>query len=51
MVYANPAAGKRRDDYTEVVIADLAGGATLAAVVTKVNEILAELRKAGVIAE
>lgn len=62
MSYANLGAGKRREDYTEVAVADLAAldvtgtvnqttvNAELAKVRTKLNALLAECRKAGVIA-
>lgn len=58
MAYANPAAGKRRSDYTEVAVANVAAAnaADLATAValanelkTKLNALLAECRKAGVI--
>jgi uncharacterized tellurite resistance protein B-like protein len=70
MGYANPSAGKRREDYTEVAVADLAATAgtadnTVADVTatysqailndnfrdlaSKINEVLVELRKAGII--
>lgn len=61
MAYVNPAAGKRRGDYTEAAVADLAAldvtatvdqttvNAELAKVRTKLNALLVELRKAGVI--
>ena len=53
MVYANAAAGKRRGDYAETAVDDIADPATATAedVAETVNAILAELRKAGVIAE
>lgn len=62
MAYANPSAGKRRADFTETAVADLAAldvtatvnqttvNAELAKVRTKLNALLVELRKAGVIA-
>lgn len=62
MAYANPSAGKRRADIAEAAVADLAAldvtgtvnqttvNAELAKVRTKLNAILVELRKAGVIA-
>lgn len=62
MAYANPSAGKRRSDFTETAVADLAAldvtatvnqttvNAELAKVRTKLNAILVELRKAGAIA-
>ena len=59
MAYANPAAGKRRGDYAEVAVAavaaanasDLATAQTLAnELKTKLNALLVECRKAGVIA-
>jgi len=60
MAYANPAAGKRRSDYTEVAVANVAAanaGATYTTaeqalineLKTKLNAVLVELRKAGVI--
>lgn len=51
MAYANPGAGKRREDYTEAAVADIAtpASATAEDVADKVNELLAELRKAGII--
>lgn len=58
MAYANPAAGKRRSDYTEAAVADVAAAnatdlATAQALAnelkTKLNALLAECRKAGVI--
>lgn len=61
MAYANPRAGARRSDYTEAAVADLAAldvtstvdqttvNAELAKVRTKLNAILVELRKAGII--
>lgn len=70
MAYANPAAGKRRSDYSETTIASLTGAvgtannaltdvgasfdqttlnANFADLAAKVNAILVELRKAGVI--
>jgi len=62
MAYSNPAAGARRGDYAEVAVPDLAAldvtatvnqttvNAELAKVRTKLNALLVELRKAGVIA-
>jgi len=62
MAYANPAAGARRGDYAEVAVADLAAldvtatvnqttvNAELAKVRTKLNALLVECRKAGIIA-
>jgi len=61
MAYANPTAGNRRGDYAEVAVADLAAldvtgtvnqttvNAELAKVRTKLNALLAECRKAGII--
>lgn len=58
MAYANPAAGARREDYAETAVAavaaatatDLATALTLAnELKTKLNALLVECRKAGVI--
>jgi hypothetical protein len=60
VAYANPTAGKRRGDYTEVAVADVATanatttyGQTTVDLInelkTKLNAALAELRKAGII--
>lgn len=61
MAYLDAAAGKRRENYTEVAVATVsaanAGGTYTAAeqtlindLKTKLNAVLVELRKAGVIA-
>lgn len=60
MVYANPSAGTRREDYTEVAVANVATANADATygqpeadlineLKTKLNAVLVELRKAGVI--
>lgn len=61
MAYANPSAGARRGDYTEVAVADVATANADATygqpeadlineLKSKLNAALAELRKAGVLA-